>query len=289
MPARLEQIQRGTPDLPFARYSFHYVTPRHVTANTHWHPEQEILYVISGSIEVMIGKQPFLISEKQICFVAPNVLHSVVTSAPNTVYHAFVFSYDLLTLPDMHFFQTTITEPMRKGELIFPAVLDINDSHYPIAAQALDRICEYNMNDPGYKLVVFQALVTLYTMLQDTLIPSQGTESSADNLAVKTCLDYMREHYAQRITLEQLARLVHLHPNYLCSLFKTYTGQTAFQLLIHIRLENAAALLERGRLSVSQVAILCGFESVSFFSRKFKQIMGCTPKDYCNHSAKKVY
>lgn len=275
-----ETGQRGTPDFPFARYRFQLTKPRQTTANTHWHPEQEILYVKTGSIEVIIGKNTFLVEENQICFVPPNALHSVITHSPNTAYFAFVFSYDLLTLPEHHFFQISITEPLMRGRLVFPTVLGGSNVHQRAAAVALEQMCVCPNTATNYKLAIFQALLSLYSALQDTLIPADAAGDTAGNWAVKVCLDYMHDHFGQRITLDQLAQLVHLHPNYLCKLFKMYTGQTVFQQLIHIRLENAAALLEKGSCSVSQTANLCGFESVSFFSRKFKQIIGCPPKEY---------
>ncbi len=278
--ARRETVKRGTPDLPLACYNFHFTGPRKTIANTHWHPEQEILYVKTGSIEVLIGKNTFVIHEKEICFVPPNALHSVITDSPNTAYYALVFSYELLTLPDSHFFQISITEPLKSGQRAFPAVLESGDPHFSAAAAALDEICLCPKEAPNYKFVIFRALIALYSAMQDALAPVDTMENAIDNRAVKTCLDYMQTHYAQKITLEQLAHLVHLHPNYLCKLFKTYTGQTAFQQLTRIRLENAAGLLEKSGCSVSQAANLCGFESVSFFSRKFKQIMGCIPKQY---------
>lgn len=276
----LETIQRGTPDLPFACYSFCYGDPGRIAASTHWHPEQEILYVQTGALEVMIGKNTLIVREKEICFVPPDALHSVVVHSPDTKYYALVFSYSLLTLPESHFFQISITEPLKDGRLVFPAILDNEDPRYSTVAKALDQMCLCDKAEPNYKFVIFQALITLYSVLQDALVPADTMDGATHNRAVKNCLDYMHAHYSQRITLEQLAKLVHLHPNYLCKLFKTYTGQTAFQQLIRIRLENAARLLEKSRCSVSQAAEQCGFESVSFFSRKFKQVMGCSPKEY---------
>ena len=52
--------------------------------------------------------------------------------------------------------------------------------------------------------------------------------------------------------------------------------------------EMAAALLEDSGCTVSRAAELSGFESVSFFSRKFKQLIGCAPKAYGNHGLKKI-
>lgn len=275
-----ETEQRGTPDFPFALYNFHISAAGRTTVPVHWHPEQEILYVRQGALEVLIDKQTFIIKENQICFVSPHALHSVVTHLPDTVYCAFVFSYDLLRLPDFHFFQTYMTEPLQAGKLAFPTVLDSGDPHFPAVSQALEQICLCNRTDPIYKFTVFHSLVSLYCSLHNTLVPTKVKEDAASNQAVKTCLDYMRNHYQQHITLEQLAQLVHLHPNYLCKLFRSYTGQTVFQQLTRIRLENAAELLSKEGLSVCQAANLCGFESVSFFSRKFKQIMGRSPREY---------
>jgi len=289
MEAHREQRQRGTRDFPFSCYSFHYAVPRQMITNTHWHPEQEILYVKQGSIEVLVGKNTYAVREREICFVPPNALHSVMISEADTEYYALVFSYDILTFRDSHFFQISVTEPMREGRLVFPTVLDRSSPHSSAAVELVSRMCTCDEATPNYKLTVFQSLVCLYIMLENTLIPVSNVDNMTDNKAVKTCLDYMHAHYQERITLEQLAQLVHLHPNYLCKLFKIYTGQTAFQQLMLIRLQNAAALLDGDACSVSQAAELCGFESVSFFSRKFKQIIGCMPKDYSNHNLKKVY
>lgn len=289
MDARREQRQRGTKDFPFSCYNFNFAVPCQMSSPTHWHPEQEILYVKKGSIEVLVGKNTYLVGEREICFVPPNALHSVMISEADTMYYALVFSYDILCLPDSHFFQIGVTEPMREGRLAFPTVLDRNAPCFPVAMELLDRMCTCDQTTPNYKLTVFQALVCLYVTLEHTLVSISNVDNITDNKAVKSCLDYMQAHYREKITLEQLGQLVHLHPNYLCKLFKVYTGQSAFQQLIRIRLEKATQLLEKNACPVSQVAELCGFESVSFFSRKFKQIIGCAPKDYHNHDVKKVY
>ena len=90
----------------------------------------------------------------------------------------------------------------------------------------------------------------------------------------------MQDHLSEHLTLTDIADYVHLHPNYLCTLFKNYTGQTVFENLTQIRIHHAANLLRLEAIPISQVATECGFESVSFFTQKFKQLIGMTPKKY---------
>lgn len=91
------------------------------------------------------------------------------------------------------------------------------------------------------------------------------------------CMQYIRTNYQQRITLEDIAHHVHLHPNYLCALFREQTGKTVFEQLVWQRVHEASKLLRGSDLPISQISSQCGFQSPSFFARKFKQILGITP------------
>lgn len=283
--AKLEKLQRGTPDLPFSWYHFHFKSLKNV-AHTHWHPEQEILYVRSGALNVMVGKTTYTLQAGDICFVSPNALHNVSTDACNTEYEAFVYSYDLLTLPSSHFFQNAVTAPLRDGRLTLPVVMHSNDPSYQAASAIIEQLCVKGSNTLQYKLSVFNGLVALHTALTGRLTPVDSCDRSVDNQAVKACIAYLNSHYAEKITLDALAQVVHLHPNYLCSLFKEYTGQTLFQMLMHIRLERAAEMLQSTDCTVCLAASQCGFDSVSFFSRKFAQIIGMSPKSYSQQHRK---
>ena len=90
----------------------------------------------------------------------------------------------------------------------------------------------------------------------------------------------MQEHQRQKVTLAELADLVHMSPNYFCSYFKKYTGISPFTQLNFIRVKSAESMLLKSNQPILQIAEACGFENVSFFIRKFKEIIGCTPSAY---------
>lgn len=91
-------------------------------------------------------------------------------------------------------------------------------------------------------------------------------------------LSYINQHYMDRITLEQLADHVHLSRHYLAHLFKSETGKTVFEYIMSTRLEEARRMLSCTGLSIAQIALECGFESSSYFCRRFRAAFGKTPK-----------
>lgn len=274
-----ELALRGTPDCPLARY---HLTRKGTGTMTpiHWHPEQEILYMHRGEAELLSGRTTIRLSSGDIAFVPPGELHAIKASAVGCEYDAFVFSLDLITLPEAHFFQQQLVLPLRDSIMRLPALLRPGEAPYPAVAAALDAACTCSKTAGNYKLTVFSSIMAVCTALWDYLEPNPAGTLHQGNETVKDCLRYMDAHFSERLTLRHIAHQVHLHPNYLCSLFKDYTGQTVFQQLTHIRVEKAADLMRKEHISISQAAALCGFDSASFFSKKFKEIMGATPKEY---------
>ena len=93
-------------------------------------------------------------------------------------------------------------------------------------------------------------------------------------------LAYINNHYMENITLEELACNVHLSRHYLVHLFKSETGFTPFEYIMTTRLEQAKRMLAFTQLSVADIASECGFDSSSYFCRRFRAAFGKTPKSF---------
>lgn len=270
---------RGTADFPFHRYTFTDVDEGRVMAQVHWHPEMEILQVVRGSLEVQVGRERSVVRAGQVAFVSPGQLHSVRAAQQGSDYHAFVFSLELLTLPEMHFFQRELIAPLKVGTLRFPLLPEGGEDIHRELCAALDSI-PASKEDKRYKMASFTAVIRVFAAMAEQMQTGRAERTQSSSETIKKCLAYMEEHYGRRVTLQELAQQVHLHPNYLCALFKDYTGKTVFAQLAAIRVEKAAELLRDRDISISAAAAACGFEGPGFFTRKFKEIMGVTPKQY---------
>jgi AraC family transcriptional regulator len=92
--------------------------------------------------------------------------------------------------------------------------------------------------------------------------------------------EYIDDHLMENISLKELATVVKMSPHYFTSLFKQSTGMSAYQYVIHRRMERAKQLLCRQSLSIVEVSQEVGFQSQSHFSNVFRKYAGTTPRIY---------
>lgn len=143
---------------------------------------------------------------------------------------------------------------------------------------------------PGYAEAVRHYL-TLFLMhccrhvLEQGLLPSVPRRRD-ESPVLEELRRYLDRAYAQRHTLETLARLAGLSRSYLCRAFKAYTGKTVFEYLLDRRVQAAMVRLRSGNEKVLAVALECGFGDAAFFNRTFRARVGVTPTAYRLHSAR---
>lgn len=97
---------------------------------------------------------------------------------------------------------------------------------------------------------------------------------------VQSAVDYIRNHYQQRLTLEGIAQKVYVSPSYLSRLFKKEIGCTVIELLTKVRIEEAKKVFHDPKYTVRQVAAEIGFEDANYFSKVFRRLEGITPSEY---------
>jgi transcriptional regulator GlxA family with amidase domain len=94
----------------------------------------------------------------------------------------------------------------------------------------------------------------------------------------KICLHLERDS-SEKIHWDELSRLIHMGRSSLCRFFRRATGRTMTQYLNEIRVDTAARLLVDTDLSVLDIAFRAGFGNYSNFSRQFRKIKGCGPRE----------
>ena len=93
-------------------------------------------------------------------------------------------------------------------------------------------------------------------------------------------LAYLAQHFAEPIDNSSVARLFHYHPNYIGELVREATGLPLHKYLIRLRLRRASELLSAGGMPISEIARQSGFENAAYFTRCFRDSLGCTPSEY---------
>lgn len=110
-----------------------------------------------------------------------------------------------------------------------------------------------------------------------------GTESETggcDGMEIHRLAGWLKGHLGESITVEQMARHLHMSESSLLRHFKRETGKTPMEFVGQLRLEQARALLGTGGGTITEIARECGFSSGSHFSTTFGAVYGVTPREY---------
>ena len=269
-------------DCPAWAFSFDNQRAIDKSFNTHWHPDLEIYYVEDGDYEFYIGRTSISLHSGDMCVVSPGTEHSIRSTSPKAKFYSIGIAMRLLSLDEGHFFQKSFLEPLGQGLLEFDPVVHPTDRDYNSFYMPVERIVRsWKQRD---KVIMYGSAVSICCTLLQRSAPKTEKPAgfSKEHDAIQQCIVYMQKNYMHKITLEQLAELSNLHPNYLCTLFHKYTGASPMSYLSGMRMQRARRLLRETDLSVRQVAEKTGFNSASFFSKRFKAVMGIPPVEYGN-------
>ena len=97
---------------------------------------------------------------------------------------------------------------------------------------------------------------------------------------VRKVQEYVRSHYSQSVTVEDMAAEIHFSANYIRTIFKEGTGQTILEYITNYRFEQACELLKNPKYKVKEVSMQVGYENVSYFCSVFTKRYGETPNEY---------
>ncbi|WP_168122466.1 AraC family transcriptional regulator [Paenibacillus sp. HB172176] len=141
----------------------------------------------------------------------------------------------------------------------FAALHDAWQSHEPFR----DMLCE---------AILQEILIVVNRELE---LDRHGTRKRH---TIQQLQSYIQTHYGDKITLEELARLVGRTPNYICHLYKEMTGQTPIEYVNQVRVSVARELLMSTELGTADIAEKVGFSDPYYFGKVYKKITGFPPK-----------
>lgn len=117
-----------------------------------------------------------------------------------------------------------------------------------------------------------------FYLLMSTVTAVEGESSAKGDRYLQMCYDYMENAYSDSLTVESLAEHLSVSRSYLYRIFKAGLGISPQRAILDFRLEKAAMLVEKGTISLTEIALSCGFCDLSHFSKAYKEKYNCRPK-----------
>lgn len=104
----------------------------------------------------------------------------------------------------------------------------------------------------------------------------------AGSFLVDSAVSYMREHYQEKLTLQEVADRCYVSQWHLSKLLNKYMEMSFYDILNSIRIENAKRLLENPGLKIGQIGEMVGYADAAHFTRTFKKLEGINANEYRN-------
>lgn len=272
-----EKIVHGNEELPVAIYN---ITPKHIRyhMDVHWHPEHEILLVCEGSIRVRLNETTYHLTKDDVLFIPGGTIHS---AEPENCHYSCILT-NLSLLVKKSDACMPYAERISSGEVTVHTKLSESDPHF--AQLCHEMLDVHQAGSEGYPFEI-KGLIHLFfgRIFRMGYYTKQATDKNASRKLsgrMKNVITYIQEHYNSPLRLDMLAALVNLSPNHFCRSFRSITGQTPFEYIQAYRLSKARYALISTEMTVTEVALECGFNDTSHFIRLFREAYGTTPKQF---------
>ena len=256
------------------------------SSELHTHFFDEIAIILGGSAVHVVGKEKYPLIRGDVFVVHGEQKHGHKKlhkfDVLNIIYKKSLFSEIEKELEDQPGFNTLfVHEPCFRKFHKFKARLHLNPHQLNFILGIIDQMVqERDSRRPGFKKTIeylFRILIINLCRCYEEI----DAPHSKKLFAIGRVIDFMEEKFAEEITLSTLANHASTSESTFARAFKNMTGCTPIDYLIRLRVEKAAEMMEKNSdIRVIDVSAASGFCNSSYFTRKFKAIIGMSPMEY---------
>ena len=231
----------------------------------------DITYVLSGEAIYYIDGIPYHVHAGDLLCIPPNKCRKAHTF-PDRLIESQCMNFLIHTFDGSDY------------TLPFPLISNIG-KHPELAPLYAEIQKAWLMREPGYKFHVQAYLMLIIERLYQIIMYPDFNR--IDDPRIIKAIKHVTTHYSEPLALTTVADLVNLSPMYFGNLFKQQTGVSFRQYLTSIRLNQAENMLLSGEYKVGEVASLCGFSDIFYFSKTFRKEKGISPSNVFQSGRKK--
>lgn len=257
-------------------------------AQCHWHEDFELIYIIDGVMRYQInGKRIFLEKGDSLLINARQMHFGFSDCHRDCDFICILFHPDLLS-GNSTLFKEFVQPVMETSGMEF-IHFTAEDETGQKMEQLQREILQYKTEkSPYYEMEVVSCLYRMWKMLLQEyhLLDCHADMQKDENLAMqRKMIDFIYQHYQEKLSLDDIARSAHVGRSKCCALFRRYLQITPIDFLNQYRLKVCCDLLTRTDKSITEIALNCGFNHLSYFSRLFTRFTGYTPRQYRTNCA----
>lgn len=278
---QVERIEGMTVEYP---YCLHERDLTDFVVPWHWHEELELGYIQEGVSKIVTIGAEYTVHKGDGFFINSNVMDMKRNGTPgsrtleiNHIFHPVFLSGHFKSR-----FESKYLNPVIQNRQIEVYIIRRGRPSSNRILENLRRLRELQ-GEPDTEFQTRSVLSETWLLLLDELrnhsnaLPQTGAEQR-DRL--RGMIAYIHRHYADKLTLSEIAKAVGVSGREASRCFKKNIGQSPVEYLIAFRLNEAKKLLRESGLPIMEIGLRCGFSDSAYFGRAFRAAFGVTPGAY---------
>ncbi len=276
-----ELVKSVLPGLPISAFYTFFSKDTYSYIDWHWHEAFQYCLVTEGSVDFLLPNRSYRVTKGNGIFINLQQVHLCKGTTSETSAYFCIDIPPAFICGDEHsriylkYLAPIMEQPTSQALII--------SKHSPGPLQILNALQEIQSllrNAPDFlELDILTKVLNIWKYTFQMLnIPTNS--DFTDNNRIKIIIQYLQQHYSDKITLDDVALHLALSRSECCRFFKKVTGQTMFSYLNSLRIHKSMDLLKNTEMGIAEIADAAGFCSQSYFTDCFKKMNKITPKKY---------
>lgn len=246
---------------------------------SHTHPAYLFTYCLQPFYDIVVeGKETNYNIKDDISLsaISPMIIHQEKEADTFQSYIAIVIEKEAF---EKVFSEYSDKLPVFKGELYKPK------------SELLSVLHQFMVEERKYKnhgLLDNMSEIIIHTVVRSVINDCNENTKVYNRFEVDKAIGYMTRNISEKITLETLSKYVNVSNAYFSKMFKEVTGQSPIEFLNYLRIKKAKVMLIDESLSITDIALECGFKSSAYFSTCFTEKYKITPSAYRKSLSNKI-
>ncbi len=253
-----------------------FLSPNSLSISVHKHSFYELFIPLSGTAKYCINNKVIECSPDNIYILAPSSPHNLIEYSDDYMAFTLGFSFVFPAKLSLMSSQEELYYEISASSFIFDSILQSISLAYEEKTDYYNRINSILSNA---LFEIFENIKTFKNELIATTSPSKVSIVSDDS-RIRLAIQYITDNISSSISVSDVANYVCISSRQLNRILKNALDLTTNDLINELKIKAAKRYMSKPNLSLSQISVMCGFNSLTHFNLTFKKLTGYNPKAF---------
>ena len=274
-----ERVSHGTSDFPIGVHKTENISGFELYP--HIHKEFEFLIMSRGGGKLFVEGDEYELTEGEGIFINSGALHmGIKTDNAPCSFFAVVFSPEIFGRFGNDLIMNRYVLPIIRGDIVFPSVFHKTEEWGREVLRCCSAIAELaEKMSVCYELEIKEMFFRIWCICTEhSEVRAEDQDKGLEK--IKKAIEFIQNEYSGQLSLNDIAGSVGMSREHFCRSFSSVMHITPFDYVNRVRIDNGCRMLTESDMPIGGISELCGFNSFSYFSKKFRELTGQTPAEY---------